>query len=78
MLNLDWNEAPIWAEYYSIDKDGTKVWYEDIPFCITGFIDGVRQDLWFPKGNYSRQKVHLASWGHYPEWKKSLERRPKL
>ena len=63
---IDWRDAPRWANYHAIDTDGESCWYENEPIY--------EDDLWLPdKGDWDFA-------GHFttdnPET--SLTKRPKL
>ena len=64
MSKPDWKDAPEWAQWVAMDKDGTWAWYEDEP--------NPRSLDWACKRRYKlapRPKVDNS-------WLKSLEPRP--
>lgn len=64
-MNINWNDAPPWANYAAMDADGEWWWYASKPAL------SVDQGAWLaPRGEYeSVDKVHL-------DWQDTLEIRP--
>ncbi len=62
MIQIDWSNAPDWANYHAFDEGGTGYWYEKSPI--------MRDNFWSSKGKY------LQSGYEIPIWKDSLTSRP--
>ena len=58
----DWKDAPEWAKYLAMDRDGRWYWYESEAYTNNG--------RWCTPG-----KIQLAS--KRPDWEKTLESRPE-
>ena len=65
-MKPDWKDAPEWAKYLAMDKNGAWWWYETEPHNTS--------NNWYPIGN-----VHYEMYtpSESEEWKKSLEKRPE-
>ena len=62
-----WEDAPEWAKYRTVDKDGTVVYWDQEPYLDEGSEAWRHLDL----------KVRFfAISNHYQGWEKTLEKRP--
>ena len=61
-MKPDWKDAPDWAQYLAMDRDGAWYWHETEPACLNDFWHTVWQS-------------ELAG-GHENEWQYTLEGRP--
>jgi len=66
----EWDDAPSWAEYKTIDDDGTKVYWDTKPY-IDAQVDGGKWTHRNARANFKEVKYHYANWSN------SLEQRPK-
>ena len=67
-MNIDWSQAPAWAQYHVFDKDTVGFWFEKKPF-----VGGI---VWWP----SRATDCARSGYALPagqDWRQSLVERPK-
>lgn len=60
-MKPDWKDAPEWANWLAMDKDGAWYWYEEMPNERAGY-------EWRPQSRFERIE--------FPNWRKSLEARP--
>lgn len=63
-MKPDWKDAPEWARYLAMDKDGSWYWYEEEPLKLT--------HIWADTDG----QCSYATF-HPPHWKSSLEQRPE-
>ena len=68
-MKHSWKDAPEWANYLAMDKDGTWNWYEVKPF-IGKKIDMIGRQ-WVTGGNFCTVDSIKN------KWKSTLEERPK-
>lgn len=61
MSKPKWEDAPEWAAYVAMDKDGVWYWYEHKP--------DVDDYQWDPKGGKAMQ-------ADCDDWRETLEQRP--
>ena len=73
MTELDWTEAPSWAQWFAIDGNGEAWWYEIEPYVRT------KDNMWGMKFSCNRE-WQCEPTGTYPEaiwdWQNSLKKRP--
>jgi len=62
-MKPDWKDAPEWANWLAMDKDGCWEWYEVEPIKLG--------DCYFPKHGDARNAGKCSEF-----WEKSLEKRP--
>ncbi len=61
-----WDQAPEWANYLAMDKDGEWYWFEDEPIkSITTWID-------------RSGKIEYHNETPIYDWEETLEKRPKI
>jgi hypothetical protein len=61
-MKPDWKDAPEWARYLAMDKNGSWLWYENEPTP--------NSTLWESHGQYARAIAPKI------DWLQSLEPRP--
>ena len=66
MIEVDWNEAPEWANFVTQDECGAIWWHEDKPVAYVG---GWQGGVWDHGG---RTKLAVCM----TDWKYSLKKRP--
>jgi len=75
MIKLDWNQSPLWAEWFAVDNDGEAWWYETKPNLKTKY--GVWRHEFNPEPNIYWSCEYA---GNYPDaaddWQNSLKKRP--
>lgn len=62
-MKPDWKDAPEWARYLTMDRDGAWKWHMGVPI--------VYKDSWV-SGSFSRH----ASYSDVIDWEESEEARP--
>ena len=65
MNNINWNEAPAWANYYAKDADGRWFWHEFEPFLEPG-----------ARGWYNRGRMQACESGL--DWRESVTKREAI
>ena len=65
----DWKDAPEWAKFLAMDRNGDWYWYEDKPFVNSNERQGTK--IW--TGTRRAQLAEKSS----NQWKETLEERPK-
>lgn len=65
-MNIDWSQAPAWAQYHAFDKDGTGRWHRRKPVYLAS--------VW---GCMNWHKMSDTKMPAGMNWKKSLVERPK-
>ncbi len=71
-----WDDAPVWANWLAMDFNGIWCWYESEPamsLSINGIWVTKDSDI-FETASYPDNMSELLS---LPEWRLTLERRPK-
>lgn len=62
-MKPDWKDAPEWAQWLAMDKNGDWYWYENKPI--------LRNVTWKIDGGHVKEAIPCISM-----WDKSLEQRP--
>ena len=60
----DWSQAPDWAKWWVVDKDGESAWCEEKPIVSDS-------DFWYGK------EGNAPSFGYTGDWRNSLRKRPE-
>jgi len=66
-LKPNWDNAPEWAKYWTVDNDGKCWWFE----CMPGISDN--DNYWTEPSPYGKTKADKTS---CETWRESLEERP--
>ena len=70
----DWSQAPSWAEWYSVDKDGDSYFYNFKPYISDD------SDYWADHNSVFKTGMseHVnGSFGYTGDWRDSLRKRPQ-
>jgi hypothetical protein len=67
---IDWNDAPAWANWVTMDKDGEWYWWEKMPV-----VDSERS-CWWGKLNGNTDYYTTNSRARF-RWEDSLQQRPQ-
>ena len=67
----DWSQAPKWANWWSVDQNGTANFSEKKPS-----IEG-RQWVYYSAASESPCHIEAPSFGYTGDWRNSLRKRPK-
>lgn len=65
---VNWDDAPIWANWHAVDEDGEGWWYELEP--------AVQKNEWLVEGITFGEGKRSVFTGFNPNWKESLRERP--
>ena len=68
-MKPSWDEAPEWANWLAMDKDGSWVWFERKPYIMSESDRAWREEA----GTFFRVSTDFYGAG---AWTESLERRP--
>lgn len=68
-MKPDWKDAPKWAQWLAMDKNGLWVWFENKPQTFSGIT------VWANATNGGRHA--LAKIKNPNNWRKTLESRPE-
>ena len=67
----NWNELPEWANFAATDFNGDICVSELKPQIVSGFL------WWIPRSGDDERYGYFKNIGETPDWKNSLEERPK-
>ncbi len=69
-FNPDWGEAPDWAEYWAVDRDGEAFWFEQEPLLLENI------EAWVRKSGFEKYCFHQSYLADVERFKDSLRSRP--
>jgi hypothetical protein len=64
-MKPEWKDAPAWARWLAMDDTGSWVWFEKKPIIKDG------RKFW------ETEEKYMCKFADFPNWKQSLEERPK-